>query len=324
MENQMQQGRFTSNGTARTLAIRSDVDWIEIWNATTMAAPGAGTGVKFFWQRGMANDTAIEYVKTAVTGAIAPTIVATGGVSLTNTTVMSVSAPIALTAISNALPGVVTTGVPWGITLNNGDVVRLFSIVGGRQLESIDFQVGGVVPNTSFTLVNMPAIVAVAAPGANAVWRKVSFDSYFYPRYRYICQITNAANAVVTTTVDHGYTIGQVVRMNVPEVFGMREMNGLQGTIIATPTPATFTLNIDSTAFAAFAFPLTAIAPFTPATVVPFGDAAMTPYESILTGATLNTGLIGVTLAAGVNSPAGVNTNVIYWRAGTSYIVDNQ
>jgi hypothetical protein len=321
METQMQQGRFTSTGVARTLAIRSDVDWIEIWNATTMAAAGAGTGVKFFWQRGMANDTAVEYIKTAVTNALAPAVVATGGVSLTDTTIMTTLAPQTVTSISGAAPGVVATGNTAGLI--NGDVVRLFSIVGGRQLEAIDFQIGNVINNTSFTLANMPAVVAAPAPGAAALYRKISFDSYWYPRSRYACVITRAANAVVTTTVDHSYTVGQVVRMIVPDAYGMREMNNLQATITAV-TASTFTTDIDSTGFTAFTFPLTAAAPFSPAMVVPFGDAAVTPYESILAGATQNVGLIGVTLAAGANSPAGVNTNVIYWRAGKSYIVDNQ
>ena len=320
METQMQQGRFTSTGVAKTLAIRSDVDWIEVWNYTTMLAAGAGTGVKFFWQRGMANGTAVEYVKTAVTNAIAPTVVATGGFTLLDTTVMATLAPVVITAISGAAPGVVATGSTLG--LNNGDVIRLFNVTGAKQLEGIDFQIGALIANTSFTLANMPAIVAAAAPGATAVYKKISYDSYYYPRSRFISGITAAASAVVTTTVDHGYTVGQVVRMNVPSAYGMLEMNGLKGTITAV-TASTFTLNIDSSAFTAFAFPLTAIAPFNFATVVPFGDAAVTPYESVLDGATLNAGLIGVTLAAGTNAPAGINTNVIYWRAGKSYIVDN-
>lgn len=326
METQMQQGRFTSTGVAKTLAIRSDVDWIEIYNTTNSAAVGnvLGRGVKFYWQRGMASGSDIRTFKTNATNVLEQAVDATNGVTLTDTTVMQTLAPQTVTSVSGAAPGVVATGNTTGLV--NGDVVRLFSIVGGKQLEVIDFQIGAVIANTSFTLANMPAIVAANAPGASAIYRKISFDSYYYPRSRYICAITAAASAVVTTTVDHAYTVGQVVRMNVPEAFGMREMNGLQGTITAV-TASTFTLNIDSTGFTPFAFPLTAAAPFTPATVVPFGDAAQVPYESVLDGATLNAGLIGVTLAADTAAaagPAGTTADVIYWRAGRSYLVDNQ
>jgi hypothetical protein len=320
----LQQGRFTSTGVAKLLAIRSDVDWIKVINLTTTTAVGGGTGVEFFWMRGMPQDTAIEYTKTAVTNALATGVVATGGITLTDTTIAQASAPVAFTAISNALPGVVASAVPWGFTLNNGDIVRLSSVVGGRQLQAIDFQVGGVVPNTSFTLVNMPAIIAVAAPGANARWRKISYDAYWYPRNRYIASISQAVIATVTTTVDHGYTAGQEVRITVPAEYGMQEINNLQVVVLTVPTPATFTINVDTTGFAAFAFPLTAQAPFSPAMVTPIGEAAVVPFESLMDDATINTGVLGVTLAAGVNSPAGVNTNVIYWLAGKSFSVDNQ
>ena len=39
------QGSFTSDGTAKILPIRSDVDWIRVYNMTTTTAGGAGTGV---------------------------------------------------------------------------------------------------------------------------------------------------------------------------------------------------------------------------------------------------------------------------------------
>ena len=316
----LQQGRFTSTGVTKLLSIRSDVDWIKVMNLTTTAAAGAGTGISFYWQRGMVNGTAIEESKTVVTGASVKTVVATGGISLTNTTVIQTLAPVAITSISNAAPGVVATGSTAGLV--NGDVIRLSSVVGGKQLEAIDYTVGNVINNTSFTLANMPAIVAAAAPGAAAVYKKVTYDSYWYPRYRYVCAITQAQFAVVTTTVDHGYTVGQELRMTVPAAFGMQEMNNLQ-VIVTAVTASTFTTNIDSTGFTAFAFPLSAIAPFSPAMVTTIGEAAVVPYESLMDDATINTGVLGVTLAAGVDSPAGINADVIYWVAGKSFSVTN-
>jgi hypothetical protein len=129
-------------------------------------------------------------------------------------------------------------------------------------------------------------------------------------------------------SVTHGFTVGQEVRIIVPDAFGMTEIDGLQGTITAIDTTTTtgnsITVDIDSTAFTTFAFPLAAAVPFSPAMVVPLGEAATSPYENLLDDATINTGYIGMILAAGADSPAGVTSDVIYWVAGKSFSVDNQ
>ena len=63
MENTIiQQGKFTSDGAAKNLAIRSDVDWMVVYNYTNAAATGDDS-VKFYWQRGMDNGTGVYYYK---------------------------------------------------------------------------------------------------------------------------------------------------------------------------------------------------------------------------------------------------------------------
>ena len=69
----------------------------------------------------------------------------------------------------------------------------------------------------------------------------------------------------------------------------------------------------------AFRFPLPAIAPCTPAEVVPVGTAPS--LVTNLTGATQNIGYIGMVLGAGLGSPAGQNGNVIKWLCGKSFNV---
>ena len=81
-----------------------------------------------------------------------------------------------------------------------------------------------------------------------------------------------------------------------------------------------------STAFTAFTFPASSSNAFTPATVVPMGEDtadALIQNVNILSDATVNTGYIGMTLAAGANSPAGLSGNLIYWVAGSSFSVTN-
>ena len=72
----IQQGRFTSDGTAKTIVLRSDVDWMEVDNYTTSLAGGAGTGVEFKWQLGMADDTGFEYQKLAADDSITKVVMA--------------------------------------------------------------------------------------------------------------------------------------------------------------------------------------------------------------------------------------------------------
>jgi len=159
----------------------------------------------------------------------------------------------------------------------------------------------------------------------------IKYDPIFYPRRRFITKITQASLAVVTMCVTHGYKVGQLVRMVVPDAFGMTQMNGLQATVVAVNTTTTsgntITLDIDSSAFSAFAFPVTADVPFSYAEVVPMGEDtayALSQGVDILSDATVNTAEIGIILSAGDLAPAGNADDVIFWTAGSSFSIDNQ
>lgn len=145
----------------------------------------------------------------------------------------------------------------------------------------------------------------------------------YYPRRLFITAITQATSAVVTFSVTHNLTVGQrIVFGVVPSMYGMTQISGLRGLITAIDTTNnTVTVDIDSSAFTAFAFPLTAVAatPHTLPSAVPFGDGpnpASNPLgnQDVLDGATRNTAVRGMYLAAGANSPAGINGDLIYWR----------
>lgn len=318
------QGRFVSTGNATTIVMRADVDWISVVNWTEATAVNNGHGFEYYWQRGLAaNDGFVKYHPAADHTMAIDTSLNAGvpGFNLVDSSVIVPSATVAYTAVSGANPPIVSTGDT--SILTNGDIVRLFNGVGAQQLGGIDFTIDTIVANTSFRLPYMAQIAAAAAPGANAVWRRIPYDPIFYPRRRFISAISQAAQAVVKMTVTHGYQLGQMVRMVVPAAYGMVEMNGLQGTIVALSTANnTITLDIDSTGFTAFAFPLTAAVPFTAAEVVPLGENTAEANILVvdpLTDATTNTAYIGIQLGAGVKSPAGSNGDVIYWRAGKSF-----
>lgn len=311
------QGKFTSTGASQTLNIRSGVDWIKVLNYTD--------NTQYFWQVGMAAGVGKITAANGTTASLGAGL----GFYPIDTSLNVPGASVVLTAISAAAIPVVSTGNTGGLA--NGDIVRLYNVTGGVQLNSIDFTIGAINANVSFTLAYMSQIVAANA----GTFRRIPYNPIFYPRNRYIVSISQAVEAVVVLTVTHGYKVGQVVSFVVPSVggsaasYGMTEINGLQGTILAIDTTTnSITVDIDTTAFTAFAFPTTAqaAAGFTQAQVVPVGMNTAEGLDSgvdILSDATINTGLIGIQLVGGANSPAGAVNDVIYWTSGNSFSINN-
>jgi len=104
-------------------------------------------------------------------------------------------------------------------------------------------------------------------------------DPIFQPARRIISTITNANQAAVTTTFAHDYFTGDIVRLIIPDGFGMTQANELVGTVTVTGD-TTFTLDIDSNKFDVFSDPSNGQV----AQVIPVGEVNSTIY-----GATENT-----------------------------------
>jgi len=79
-------------------------------------------------------------------------------------------------------------------------------------------------------------------------------DPTFQRSMRLISAITKANPAVVTTTFDHDYETGDIVRLNIPKWFGMTRADKLVGTIKVTGTD-TFTIDINTRKFNPFSVP---------------------------------------------------------------------
>lgn len=317
----IQQGSFTSTGAATTIQLRSDLDWMQVYNWTQLATQqSTGRGVQFYWQRGMAAGAGIEYKKTNSTDALNAVALTSGGFTLVNSSILTPGAiNSTITAVSTASVPVVSATIPSGSLTSNSSVVRLINVAGAQQLGGLDFTVGTVTSTTSFTLAYMSQLSAAGTTGS---YRVIPYDPLFYPSHRYITAITAANPAVITLSVKHNYVVGQQVRVMVPAAYGMVEINNIVGNITAIDTSAnTITTDIDASTFTAFAFPLTAAVPFTPAMVVPVGETANANISNpnLLDDATLNSGYIGIQLAGGAQSPAGSASDVIYWVAGKSF-----
>ncbi len=315
----IQQGSFTSTGVNTTIQVRSGVDWIEVYNYTQALANSADTGYRFYWQLGMPNGSAFEDESNGGATATLLTVITTNGFTLIDSSLNQPGPKVATTAITNAAQPVVSTGSTAG--LSTGSVVRLSSTAAVPNIMGIDFSIDTIVANTSFRVANALANTPGAVGGAG-FYQIIPFDPLYYPTKRYIVNITQAVSAVVTTSVNHGYVVGQSVRLNVPTIYGMTQANGLLVNISAV-TASTFTINLNTTAFTAFAYPTAAVVAggaFTPAFCNPVGEETdQFSNPNLLDDATINTGYIGVLLGAGANGPAGQNNDVIYWKAGKSF-----
>ncbi len=104
----------------------------------------------------------------------------------------------------------------------------------------------------------------------------------FLPKRACISSISNANPAVVTTISDHNYVSGEIVRLVIPQEYGMQQANNLTGTITITGS-TTFNIDIDTTLFDLYAAPVPLPSAYTSGQVIPVGEVAST-----LAGATKN------------------------------------
>lgn len=356
------QGRFVVPATIvnQYVKIPSNVDWMKVYNYTNWGTVGgaAAAGNTFYWQRGMAVGTGIvQYYANGGQALTGDTLVS-GGFTLYDPSGESQGAlplvgnalPI-ITGVSNAVRPVITTNNAAGIVV--GSVVRL-SGTAQTDVNGIDFVVGAVTAGTSFTLLtasNPLANAPGAVSGAVGFYRVVNVDPLFYPRKRYIVNVTQAAVPTVSTSVAHGLTPGQQLRFHIPTLTtgaaGMTQLDNQQATVVAVVDDYTFTINLDTSGFSLFVWPTIAQQPSGFPHLVPFGEntgfALTSPtiqiptvggvqingtQAGILADSTVNTGYLGMILgtgglgtvsAAAITGPAGTTAgDVVYWVAGKS------
>lgn len=352
----LQQGTFVVPSTIvnQIVKIPANADWMWVRNFTRQGTVGGASayGFRYYWQRGMAAGSAmVEYYANGGAVVTGDTI-STGGFTLYDPSTGTVGAAVATTASTNATRPVVSTASTAGVAV--GTVVRM-SNTAQTDVNGVDMVVGTVVANTSFTLLTATNALATApgAIGGAGFYRIISTDPLFYPRRRFVVNITRATNAQVSTSVAHGLTPGQEVRFNIPSVSGMIQLNPtpqnnyLQATVLTVVDDYNVTINVDTTAFTAFTWPTIAQQPSSFPLMIPIGEdtaislstaASQVPtvgglqinetQTGILADATVNTGFLGMTLGTGgtgaisgaaITGPAGsVAADVVYWVAGKS------
>jgi len=315
-------GSFTSDETAKNIPLRSDFDYFEVENHTQMATTQTtGRGVMFRWYNGYADDSAFMVSKEDSADTVTYEVVTSGGFTRVDSSVQSPEAAKATsgTDVTAADPAVVTV-TAHGYSV--GDRVRLYGTADMYQIAGMEFTVTAVPSANSFTLGYLDAS-GFASPATAGFVRRIPNNPLYVPSVNYITGITQANPAVVTLSITHNLVVGDKVKLHVSDAYGMSQAEGVVGTVSAVDTANnTITLgDVDSSAWDAFAFPTSAVAAggVTQAHIVPFGTVS-NGVESALD----NEAQILMRLAAGADSPAGSDGDVIYWRALKSGYVNNE
>ncbi|MCC7159852.1 MAG: hypothetical protein IT281_09960 [Ignavibacteria bacterium] len=327
-------GSFTSTGAGVKILLPSSADYFQTWNITQLAASNPNTVTNGQWfgpKFGAGASAAGSGIKTVKTTAMLDSAFAagTGFTYVTSSPIVEPQAANAITGITAANPAVVSQTN----TYSDGDILRIYNTTGDLTIGGMTFEISSS-SGSGYTLLGLANIAGnglAAATAGNT--RRVSANEAVDPQYMYITNISQATQAVVSTSVDPSryYVVGNKIHLSVPSSFGMTQANQLTGTIVAINAVAAsgnigaynMTLDIDSSAFTAFAFPASALSPTAMlfATLSPAGSqTSFNPNTGVQTGyeftkTPFHTGQFVpyMYLAGGAQSPAGANNDVINW-----------
>lgn len=320
-------GSFTtpaSGNANQTLQLSFIPDLIEFWiqgNAlgdNWVSAANPGPTKYAFWQKGMANGTALVTANTAGAATDTSVFLATGGITPVTSSPNQFGTVQNGSGITNANPAVMT--LTNANVYNTGDVVLIQGTTAALQFSGIPWSVVSTGANTynlgiSGTTFNASAFAAAATAVAT---RKVNFPTVMTPYISYIVALTTGATTIVTTSFPHGLSVGDSVRLVIPSPWGTTQISGQQGIVTVVTNAIQFTVAINSTGATTFAFPTTAQAGagVTWPQVIPFGDAA-TAFDLSATDNDFQGLIIGnsATVGAAILSE---NSALVLWRAQRS------
>ncbi len=280
-------GSFTSDSTLqKQVALSTDPDFFWIRNRTAWGDDAAETSVESWWRQGMSAGAAQTVDQAVTSGAMSTEAVTTGGFTFIDTSNPPVFAPLAATAITgNAGTFIVSMSNTGSISI--GDFVRLYATTGELQIAGYTFQVTAVTANTSITLGYMASSGMTFAADATGGQVIKFIPNLMYPRWQYIANITQAAQAVISFTAKNDFTPGEIVSLRVSSAFGMDEINNREVRVLSvtnSSTVSSITVDWNTSGYTAFAFPTSAVAAagVSPAVCVP-SSSGVVPFNGSAT-----------------------------------------
>ncbi len=326
--NKMAKGRFTSTGAAQIINLPFRPDFVEFINYTASAS-GSDNGVpKAWWDLNMGQGVAVIERFQAANQLTTDTVDALGISTFAAGQLLQFGPTLAISGITKAAAGVVTTTTNHGLT--SGDVVVFqglyqSSTTGMPQIAGIPFTVT-VTGATTFSIpwnTNQSNYTALSGSPAGATVKKVLYPYLYFPGVTVISAITLGTTTTIDTTSAHNFVVGQEVAFRIPAGstynWGTTELNSLPNTlvpgspvygyVISVTDYNTIVVNIDSSAYTAFnSNPTVASVPgLNWAQVLAVGDVN-TGGVAIYSGSPLypspQFGPIGTTLVSTINGPA--------------------
>jgi hypothetical protein len=326
------QGTFTQPATAvnQIIPLPSGADYFTTTNYTQMGLhPSTGVNVRGEWYGGgiTANNDGLSWIKTNSANAINvnlfSNIPANGFTYVTS--FPQPQAPLTGTTITQANPAVATVTN----TYSNGDQVVIYNAVGMQQISGMTFTISSV-SSSGFTLLGLNSS-GFATAASSFMVRRVSAFTPVEPSFLYVTNITQATQAQVTVSQANMVYLGQKWEFTVPVSFGMVQMSNFYQTqskppvVTAIIDPYNFLINVNTTGYTPFAFPLSTQSPTAElfATCAPAGQSAMyNPITGVTTGyefahIPFHSGvqLPYMLVPAGAQSPGGSAGDVIIWDA---------
>ncbi len=303
--NQIKAGSFVSNASPRVLEFDGSPDIVRLYyqgNASgdVWIADGATPALKeLYWNRNMGAGTGLGTRNVASNDEDEKVFFSSGGVSAFEPSYGEFGPALTITGITEASPAVVTS-VAHGLA--TGDQVIIQGGAGMQQINGQVYQIT-VVSDDTFSL-NSLNTTGFGARTTGGVAKRLLYPGIWQPQSLFPIIITQAAQAVITTSINHGYVAGQEVLLSVPADFGMVQADGKIAEIVSV-TANTMTIDLNTTGFTAFAFP---------ASGSPLAFPSVTNYAtqgSLVLNSYRNDGFKGVYLGASV---AGSNGALVHYE----------
>lgn len=253
-------GSYVSNGEPQDIYLPFLPEKVSLRNFTAEAGQRSGAVSQAYWDTSLGSGAALANGISTISSdpVYFPTSTLTAGIFVfTDALVGSFGPQQQVVSATLANPVVFTvTNHGYGV----GDTVLFEGLyqtltTGMPQMCGMPFTVASVPSSNTFTVnwnTNQSNYTALTSSPYGAYVKQV-YSSYLYqPGIYNISTISQANQAVVSTTAKHNLSLGSRVGFRITNRWGMTNLNGLYATVIQLNTPQSFTVDLDTTNFMPF------------------------------------------------------------------------
>lgn len=272
----MVQGSFTAAASTGAVVLPFAPDFVELWNYTNIATPGANKTVRAWWNKGLVvsgnNPTMVELVTSTAPTVLNYDVIANSSFALAiNPFYAGLSLQygptqqiIGITKASPARVNVTAHGYSVGDTVVMQGLA-LASTNNMQLLNSVPFTIVAVSDADHFDVkwdTTGSNYTALSASPAGALVKKVLYPFLYLPQDNIVTAVTTGSTTTIATTMYHNFEVGQEIAFRVPTLWGTTQLNSLPDAVIpgqpiygyvtSITDNWTFVCNINSSSYTAF------------------------------------------------------------------------